>query len=214
MTIETIGLVFVSMMLSYCIDCRILLHLFFHQTLLICEKMDVFLQILPWLLRLRECQTHVTCFDIRAGTSLQRSPWIVASCWGSASDTNPWPRSRCTRSSSTTSSHMWKCPRLTSPRTHSPLSRLVQQRPVHLAASFRGDCAWTRHTVSFQDLLTRHKLLSAEFLEQHYDRVSSAQFMLNDFKKAASKIFTLALVITAAWWDLEDPLRPPPSSLL
>lgn len=25
--------------------------------------------------------------------------------------------------------------------------------------------------VSFQDLLTRHKLLSAEFLEQHYDRV-------------------------------------------
>lgn len=26
--------------------------------------------------------------------------------------------------------------------------------------------------VYFQDLLTRHKLLSAEFLEQHYDRVS------------------------------------------
>lgn len=26
--------------------------------------------------------------------------------------------------------------------------------------------------VSLQDLLTRHKLLSAEFLEQHYDRVS------------------------------------------
>lgn len=26
--------------------------------------------------------------------------------------------------------------------------------------------------VYFQDLLTRHKLLSAEFLEQYYDRVS------------------------------------------
>lgn len=28
--------------------------------------------------------------------------------------------------------------------------------------------------VLFQDLLTRHKLLSAEFLEQYYDKVSPA----------------------------------------
>ena len=30
----------------------------------------------------------------------------------------------------------------------------------------------TGFVLFLQDLLTRHKLLSAEFLEQHYDRVS------------------------------------------
>lgn len=40
-------------------------------------------------------------------------------------------------------------------------------------------------SVCFQDLLTRHKLLSAEFLEQYYDRVSLK--IANEFKETEKK---------------------------
>lgn len=153
---------------------------FFHLTMLIYDgspSSSFFLRFHLHFLRLYD-DKHCRTARLSAGTSLQRSPWIVASCWGSASDMNPWPRSHCTRSSSTTSSHTSRCPRLTSPRTHLPLSRFAQRRPLpSFSPPVRGDRIWTHHTVSFQDLLTRHKLLSAEFLEQHYDRVSPAQFM-------------------------------------
>lgn len=54
-------------------------------------------------------------------------------------------------------------------------------------------------TLSFQDLLTRHKLLSAEFLEQHYDRVSPNHF-IQDACKRLKLVFSSATDFTVACW--------------
>lgn len=122
-------------------------------------------------------------FFFFAVTSLQTSLWTAGSCWGNVYGMSHWQRSPSALSSSTISSDTWRCPPSTSPRTHLPLLKLVcwQTNKPRCLFCLGGVCHLQmlcilsdkfHLVVFFQDLLTRHKLLSAEFLEQHYDRVS------------------------------------------
>lgn len=109
-----------------------------------------------------------------AATRLLRWRWTAASCCASASGMNRSPKSSCTLSISTTSSATWKCQRSTSPLTHSPPSR--QEKNAVLTHTSSLDLSLRINQIFFyailQDLLTRHKVLVAEFLEQNYDAVS------------------------------------------
>ena len=63
-----------------------------------------------------------------------------------------------------------QCPECFANKTKPDRDHQLRSKPLNLA--FLAFLLLTTNFPCFQDLLTRHKLLSAEFLEQHYDKVS------------------------------------------
>lgn len=126
----------------------------------------------PWNSIFNHAWHLIIAYMFVSGMRTKRLPWIVGRCCESAVAMKISPGACSTRTISTTCSAMWKSLPSTLPPTLSPLSKSV---PLSCLLSSHAPLTWLLCSL-FQDLLTRHKILCAEFLDANYDRVFTAHY--------------------------------------
>lgn len=125
-------------------------------------------------------QLVVTCADM----TVRKWLWTVEWCWESVCGTSLWRGSSSSLRTSTTSSVTWSSRPLTSPQTPSPHSRWASTFSLYFRTVYIQSSYHFFSSFFFQDLLTRHKIMCADFLEKNYDRVSFAYILFLSLNKS------------------------------